>query len=386
MAAALALGLKGYNVHVLEQSTDFKEIGAGIQLGPNVFRMFEVLNLAKPIKRSAVFPDALVMRDALSAQEITNIPVNTANFIKHFGFPYAVIYRPDLHKTLLKACKRLTNIQLIYRKKVIKAEQTAEQVLVVCEDKSSFEGIALIGADGLWSKVRDNIIGIEEPRVSGHIAYRAVLPMGNVPTDLQSNEVILWAGPKTHLVQYPLHSGKIMNLVAVFHSDKYEEGWDVFGEPNELKQRFAGQHNKVLRLLEKIDAWKMWVLCDREPIKSWSAGRIGLLGDAAHPMLQYLAQGGCMAIEDAVCLANSLQLKNGDIVAALKSYEESRYLRTARVQLTARFYGDAYHASGPTAELRDLALRARTVEQAYAGMTWLYKGVDNEGRQVLNTN
>jgi 2-polyprenyl-6-methoxyphenol hydroxylase-like FAD-dependent oxidoreductase len=207
--------------------------------------------------------------------------------------------------------------------------------------------------------------------------------MSKVPKHLRWNSVVLWAGPRTHLVQYPLHRGEIMNLVAVFHSDRHEEGWNVFSEPEELRQRFAGQHPDVLALLERIEPWRMWVLCGREPVKTWSRGRVGLIGDAAHPMLQYLAQGACMAIEDAVCLATRLERRNGDIAQALLDYQRHRYLRTARVQLTTRFYGDAYHAAGPTAELRDMALKARTSEQSHAGVEWLYSGVDESGGHLL---
>ena len=381
LAAALALAQKTFDVIVLEQANQFKEVGAGIQLGPNVFKMFKALNLIEPVEELAVFPDALVMRDALTANAITRIPINTASFKKQFRFPYGVIYRPDLLNILKQACDRLPNINIIFNKRVVKTEQTPIKAFVICEDHTSYEAQAVIGADGLWSEIRKNILGNEAPRVSGHIAYRAVLPIDDVPEGSRNNEVTLWAGPKTHLVQYPLHRGEIMNLVAVFHSDRYEEGWDVYGESSELHERFSGQHTYVLDLLAKINSWKMWVLCDREPVKSWSNGRISLLGDAAHPMLQYLAQGGCMAIEDAICLADNLDKQSGDIIGALQSYQNDRYLRTARVQLTARFYGDVYHAAGPTAELRDLTLGGRTTDQAYAGMKWLYSGIDEVGRQ-----
>ena len=190
-----------------------------------------------------------------------------------------------------------------------------------------------------------------------------------------------WA--KNSLSPVPVASRGVMNLVAVYHSDRYEEGWDVFGSPEELHERFRDQHHDVLSLLEKIKSWRMWVLCDREPIRNWSHNRVGLLGDAAHPMLQYLAQGACMAIEDAVCFSNQLEKRNGEISKALKDYQEKRYLRTARVQLTARFYGDAYHAIGPTAELRNLALKKRTQTQSYASMEWLYNGVNDIGEQIF---
>jgi len=383
IAAALALSRQGRAVHVLEQADGFGEVGAGIQLGPNVFRMFEVLGVTEAINAVAAFPDALVMKDALSGGEVTRIPVNTDAFRDRFYYPYGVIYRPDLHDVLLDACRASPLVELSTGCKVNGFEDRGDHVTVVTEDGQTLDGTALIGADGLWSAVRRTLVDDGEPRVSGHIAYRAVLPAAEFPEQLRWNTVVLWAGPKTHLVQYPLRRGEIFNLVAVFHSDRYEEGWDVFGDPQELHARFAGQHADVLTLLERIESWRMWVLCDREPIADWSRGRATLLGDAAHPMLQYLAQGACMAIEDGVCLADRVVTHGDDLAAAFRDYQSSRYLRTGRVQITARYYGDAYHAAGVTAELRHMLLSARSPEAAYDGMAWLYAGIDASGAQQL---
>ena len=188
--------------------------------------------------------------------------------------------------------------------------------------------------------------------------------------------MVIWAGEKTHLVHYPLRSGEISNLVAVFHSNRYEEGWDSYGDPAELHERFAGTCEEVRTLLGKIEEWRMWVLCDREPIRDWSDGRVTLLGDAAHPMLQYLAQGACMAIEDAVCLADKVAERQGDYAAAFLAYQAARYLRTGRVQLMARIYGEVYHASGVIRELRNMWLGARSQADSLEGMAWLYGGPD----------
>ena len=226
----------------------------------------------------------------------------------------------------------------------------------------------------MWSKIRDRIVGDGKPRVSGHIAYRAVLKREDVPEDLWRPDVILWAGPRTHFVHYPLRRGELYNLVAVFHSDHYEEGWNTEGSTELLWEHFKGQRPEVLRMLERIDTWRMWVLCDREPVKNWSNGRVTLLGDAAHPMLQYLAQGACMATEDALVLADKVAASPDDLPGAFTAYQQDRYLRTGRVQIMARVYGDFYHARGVTAELRDLALGGRTPEQSYEGIAWLYGG------------
>jgi salicylate hydroxylase len=259
-------------------------------------------------------------------------------------------------------------------------EDLGDRVALHLEGGRRIEGAALVGADGLWSKIRAQLIGDGKPRVSGHIAYRAVLPRAEVPDDLWQNNVVLWAGPKTHLVHYPLRRGELYNLVAVFHSDRYEEGWDSFGDAEELHRKFARERPEVQRLLEKIDAWKMWVLCDREPVRHYSSGRVTLLGDAAHPMLQYLAQGANMAIEDALVLAAYAEISGGEFAQAFRWYEDARYLRNARVQTTARYYGDIYHAAGVVREVRNwfLAPGARSdpgAKPSFEGVAWLYDGI-----------
>ncbi|MCW0234494.1 MAG: 3-hydroxybenzoate 6-monooxygenase [Ferrovibrio sp.] len=373
LATALALALKGLPSVLLEQSAEFREVGAGIQLGPNVFRRFETLGIRAAIEADAVFPENLIMRDALTGEEVTRLPMGE-QARAHWGMPYAVTHRADLHNTLLQACLAQTPITLRTSARVTGWQDAGDSVSVTLADGETIEGSSLVACDGLWSQVREQIVGDGKPRVSGHIAYRAVLPAGEVPPDQFENNVVLWAGPKTHLVHYPLRRGTLFNLVAVFHSNRYEEGWNSFGDVAELNERFQNQQPQVHKLLDKIDSWRMWVLCDREPVANWTRGRIALLGDAAHPMLQYLAQGACMAIEDAVCLADKLAARRDDPNAAFLAYQQERYLRTARVQVMARVYGDFYHATGPVRELRNMALGSRTKAQAYAGNDWLYGG------------
>ena len=380
-AAALALAQKGRAVRLLEQAPEFGEVGAGIQIGPNVFKMFDVLGVTEQILDVAVLPENLIMRDALTGEEIVRMPVGSKAFRERYTYPYGVIYRPDLHNTLIDACAAQPLVETHTGVAVTGFEDTGEGVRVFTEAGETHDGCALIGADGLWSKVREQLVGDGKPRVSGHIAYRAVLPTPEFPEHLKQDNVVLWAGPKTHLVQYPLHRGDIYNLVAVFHSDRYEEGWDTFGDSDELMRRFAGEHEDVLTLLDKIDSWRMWVLCDREPIKDWSRGRVTLLGDAAHPMLQYLAQGACMATEDGVCLATRVDANGDDFETAFREYQSLRYLRTARVQLTARLYGDIYHAAGATADLRNAMMRGIDQTKPGEGMAWLYEGLDETGAQ-----
>jgi 2-polyprenyl-6-methoxyphenol hydroxylase-like FAD-dependent oxidoreductase len=259
LAAALALGRKGLEVRVFEQGSEFKEIGAGIQLGPNVYRMFDLLGLTEAIEGYSVHPDNMVMMDGLTGEEVIRLPVGGAAFRKRFGgYLYGVIHRADLHQVFLDACKREKNVELNVLAKALRFEQDGDRVTLHMEDGRRVEGCALVGADGLWSRVRNQLFGDAKPRVSGHIAYRAVLPRAEVPPDLWQNNVVLWAGPKTHLVHYPLRRGELYNLVAVFHSDKYEEGWNVYGDPQELEQKFSSERPEVRRLLAKINAWTMW--------------------------------------------------------------------------------------------------------------------------------
>jgi 2-polyprenyl-6-methoxyphenol hydroxylase-like FAD-dependent oxidoreductase len=371
LAAAYALARKGFPVRVLEQASEFKELGAGIQLGPNIFKAIDKLGLKDALLADVWQPGALEMRSALTGAQVARIPLDQ-RFIDRFQQPYAVTHRADIHAVFLKACQGNDLVTLETQRQVEGFAQENGGVTVTLTTGERISGRALIGCDGMWSKIREAIVGDGKPRVSGHIAYRAVLKRDEVPADLWHPDVILWAGPRTHLVHYPLRRGELYNLVAVFHSDRYVEGWNAEADADVLWAHFKGQRPEVLRLLERIETWRMWVLCDREPVKDWSKGAVVLLGDAAHPMLQYLAQGAGMATEDAVALAENAAAQPHDLPAAFKAYVQQRYLRTARVQIMARVYGDFYHARGPTAELRDQMLAGRTAEQSYDGMAWLY--------------
>lgn len=374
LIAAYALAYKGFPVRLFEQSSEFREVGAGIQLGPNIFRVLEKVGLKDAVLADAHIPPAQEMRDALTGKLITTVPLG-AEFSQRFGGqPYGVTHRADIHGAFLKACQSSNLIALETSRRVESYEDHGDRVSVTLNNGERAEGRALIGCDGMWSTIRERIVGDGKPRVSGHIAYRAVLRRDQVPDDLWRPEVVLWAGPRTHFVHYPLRRGELFNLVAVFHSDHYEEGWNAEGSKDLLWQHFKGQVPQVMRLLERIETWRLWVLCDREPVKNWTQNRVTLLGDAAHPMLQYLAQGACMATEDAVVLADKVAAQPDDLPAAFKAYQQDRYLRTGRVQIMARVYGEFYHARGVTAELRDMALAGRTPAQSYDGIAWLYGG------------
>lgn len=370
-SCALALAAAGFRVCLLEQAPAFVEAGAGLQVGPNMVYALGQLGLRDRVLADAWKPGNLVMRDALDGSEVTRVPV-TDGFHELFGEPYAVTHRADLHGAIIEAAAERPEIELRTNSAVESITEDATGISVTLRGGECVRGAALIGADGLWSRVREHVLGDGPPRVSGHIAYRAVLRRDEVPDRLWSPDVVLWAGPKTHFVHYPLRRGELYNLVAVFHSDRYAEGWNEDGDPEELWRHFSGERPEVRELLERIETWKYWVLCDREPRRGWSRGRITLLGDAAHPTLQYLAQGAAMAVEDSLCLATELTSCGGDIASAFASYEDRRVVRTARLQLTSRLYGDIYHARWVAAELRRELLHDRRPEQAWAGMSWLY--------------
>ena len=374
LAAAYALSLKGFPVRVLEQSAEFREVGAGIQLGPNIFRALERIGLKEAILADAWRPGSLEMRCGLSGEVITRMPLGE-QAAERYQQPYAVTHRADIHGVFLKACQGSNLVSLENNRRIMDFEDDGAGVTAVLDTGERITGRALIGCDGMWSRIREKIVGDGEPRVSGHIAYRAVLKRSEVPDDLWQPDMVLYAGPRTHFVHYPLRRGELYNLVAVFHSDRYVEGWNAEADPEELWTRFRGQRPEVLRLLERIETWRMWVLCDREPIKDWSKGRVTLLGDAAHPMLQYLAQGACMATEDAVWLAEKAAAQPDDVPSAFKAYQEQRYLRTGRVQIMARVYGESFTWAAWRRSCGNRMLRGRTVEQAYDGIAWLYGGM-----------
>ncbi len=335
--------------------------------------------IAGEINEFAVFPKSLLMRDSVTGQEVTRISLGE-EFLARFKYPYALIHRADLHRVLLAANRRERLIELRPATKIDTVEERSDGVVVLTDQGKHYFADALIGADGLWSTIRPLTINDGKPVVSGHIAYRAVLPTSEMPERLRWQSMVLWAGDKVHLVHYPLRGGNLFNLVAVFHSNRYEEGWDTFGDADELHERFAGTCVEVRTLLAKIESWRMWVLCDRQPVKEWSRGRMTLLGDAAHPMLQYLAQGAGMAIEDAVCLADSVEEADGDFAAGFQGYHAARYLRTGRVQVMARVYGEFFHAAGVVRELRNMMLAGRTQAQALESMDWLYGEQPGLGR------
>ncbi len=370
MAAALALARRGFHVKVLEQSVQLGEIGAGLQLGPNGFAAFDALGVGEVARARAVYTDQMVMTDALDETLVGRIPTGAA-FQQRFGNPYAVIHRADVHNALLSGAQATGRIEVATATQVQRIEQDESSVTVFDAKGGQHRGVALIGADGVKSAVRRQFVG-DEARVSGHVVYRAVADRVDFPKDLQWNAASIWVGPNCHLVHYPLRGGEQYNVVVTFHSRDAEE-WSVrLGRREEVQSYFEGICPKARQLIDLPKDWTRWATADREPIAHWNHGRVTLLGDAAHPMLQYLAQGACMAIEDAVTLGEALRVNDNNFHKAFELYQRSRVARTARVVLSAREMGRIFHAKGVERLVRNDLWKGRTPERFYDALEWLY--------------
>ncbi|WP_159913465.1 3-hydroxybenzoate 6-monooxygenase [Pantoea sp. 18069] len=370
VAAALALARQGYTVQVLEQAPQLGEIGAGIQLGPNAFAAFDALGIGERARSRAVYTDEMVMHDALDETLVGRIPTGEA-FRARFGNPYAVIHRADIHTSLLEGAREQSAIETFTGTHITRVEQNEGSVTVHDQNGRSFTGQALIAADGVKSVVRQQYVG-DNARVSGHVVYRAVVEKEDFPEDLRWNAASIWVGPNYHLVHYPLRGGEQYNVVVTFHSRENEE-WGVRdGSRDEVQSYYASCCPRAHQLIDLPKSWKRWATADRDPIAQWSFGRATLLGDAAHPTLQYIAQGACMALEDAVTLGEALKACDQDFVKAFALYERSRIARTARVVLSAREMGRIFHARGVERLVRNDLWKGRTPERFYDAMEWLY--------------
>ena len=379
LATALGLAQKGFRSILLEKASSLGEIGAGIQLGPNAFHAFDYLGVGEAARGMAVYIDQLRLMDALTADEITHIDLGEA-FRVRFGNPYAVVHRGDLHGVFLRACRESELIELRVSSEVLRYDQDGTSVTAHLANGERVTGSLLIGADGLWSNVRKQVTSDGSPRVSGHTTYRSVIPTEQMPDDLRWNAATLWAGPKCHIVHYPLSGWKVFNLVVTYHNDAPEP---VAGKPvsiEEVLHGFQHIHPRPRSIIHHGRNWKLWVLCDRDPNERWVDGRVTLLGDAAHPMLQYFAQGACQAMEDAVCLSHMLSQYPDDYAAALEHYRAQRFPRSARVQLMSRAIGEhIYHPAGEHARIRNAIMSAKTSEDHYRDLAWLYGGTGLKG-------
>lgn len=374
---SLAIGLvrAGLASKVLEKSSKFGEIGAGIQLGPNAFHCFDRLGIGDKARQMAVYIDGLRLMDAINGERICHIDLGD-NFRQRYGNPYAVVHRGDLHNVLQDACEASDLIELHTSSEVVDYRQDGSRVEAILAGGEIVAGVALVGADGLWSKIREKLVNDGPPRVSGHTTYRSVVPFAQMPEELRWNAATLWAGPRCHIVHYPLSDWKLFNLVVTYHNDAPEPVAGLAVAKEEVLKGFQHIHPLPRSIIEARDDWRMWVLCDREPVENWSQGRVTLLGDAAHPTLQYLAQGACMAMEDAVVLSDTIGNCDGDFAAAFMDYQTRRITRTARVTLASRAMGEhIYHPAGAHAKVRDELLKNWSQEEYYHRLDWLYGGI-----------
>ena len=370
LAAAVALSQQGVHVTVLEQATELGEIGAGVQLGPNAFAALDALGVGENARKRAVFTERLIMMDAVDGSEVGSFPVGQA-FRDRFKNPYAVIHRADIHTSMLEATQGSNLIQVETSTKVVSVSQDDQGVTAVDQNGRIFKADALVAADGVRSVIREKLFN-DPPRISGHVVYRAVVPVAEMPLDLQINAPVVWAGPDCHLVHYPLRDGQQYNLVVTFHS-RDEEEWGVTdGSKEEVLSYFDGICPRARQMLHLPKTWRRWATADRNPLEKWGDGRVTMLGDAAHGMLQYMAQGACMAIEDAVTLGQAMKHCQGNVVKTFQLYEKSRIPRTARVVLSAREMGRLYHAKGVERLVRNQLWEGRTPERFYDALEWLY--------------
>ncbi|MFC8830969.1 3-hydroxybenzoate 6-monooxygenase [Streptomyces sp. NPDC057137] len=380
LATALAAARHGHRITVLERREEFTELGAGIQLAPNAFHALDRIGVGHAVRSRAVFIDALRLFDGTSDERVTAMPL-TGAYRERYGNPYAVVHRTDLYLPLLEACRTAPGVELLTGCHVIGYENDSTGVTALLAGGARLPGDALVGADGIRSAVRAQLVGDGEPRVSGHTIYRSVIPMEQVPHELRSNDVSLWAGPKWHFVHYPISGGRELNLAAT-----RDDGarLPVAGLPVErarVLREFDSMGTVARTLLELGTDWKRWVLCDRDPVDRWVEGRVALLGDAAHPMLQYAAQGACQALEDAVLLGDlvegAVSVPDDDLPQRLTAYNQLRRARTAKAQRVAREMGrQIYHPAGTAAKERNALLSGLSPEELWEKVDWLHRDRD----------
>ncbi|WP_416400320.1 FAD-dependent monooxygenase [Alicycliphilus denitrificans] len=384
LAAALGSARAGWEVRLFERASAFTEIGAGVQIGPNVVRRLQAWGLQGALQAVAAFPDRLRVRSALTGAELAALPLG-ARAIERYGAAYATIHRADLHGLLLAAVRGLPGVHLNLGLSVQEHAQEGGAVTVRLAHGDGrlveVEGDALIGADGLRSGTRARLLGEAPTRASGHLAYRAVVRQDQLPQALRSGDVTAWLGPRLHVVQYPLRRGELLNVVAIRHGRPPAdlESWDHGANAADLEAALARTCAPLQDLIRAVPqaggGWRLWPLLDRPPVAGpheMARGLVALLGDAAHPMRPYLAQGAGMAIEDAAELQRALAMHDLEVPLRLTRYALNRWQRNARVQERSRRNGRIFHATGPVRWGRDLALRL--LGERLLDVPWLYRG------------
>ncbi|MFY3383710.1 FAD-dependent monooxygenase [Paracidovorax sp. MALMAid1276] len=384
LAAALAASKAGWDVRLFERAAAFSEVGAGVQAGPNVVRCLQAWGLQGALEAVAAFPDSLRVRSAVSGQELARLALG-ATAVERYGAAYATLHRADLHGLLHAAVQQATPTQL-HLDEAIDAFDDADGVVTVRTRRGkAVESDALIGADGLWSRTRSQLLGAAAPRVTGHLAYRALVPQQALPAALRTAQVTAWLGPRLHAVQYPVRRGELLNLVVIVQGPVPSdlEDWDHAAQAQGLDHALQGTCTALQDLVRNVGdvgeaggtGWRLWPLCDRPPLRSaddMARGLVALLGDAAHPMRPYLAQGAGMAIEDAVELQRALSMHDLEVPLQLRRYALNRWQRNARVQARSVRNGRVFHATGLVRWGRDWSLRL--LGERVLDVPWLYRG------------
>lgn len=372
LSTALALSRAGRQVRVLEQAKEFGEVGAGIQLAPNCTRILDDYGLLDDAKTLGVVPERMVMRDAVDGSELTSLDLRDVH--RRYGFPYLVIHRSDLHAMFLQACRE-SGVELLTEQRVRSYTRHERAASVTTDTGTVHHAAAVIAADGLHSVARGLIVD-DQPVSSAYVAYRGTVPVADIAEPVDLSEVVVYVGPRCHFVHYGLRGGDLLNQVAVFESPKARAGLTDWGTPDELDTAFAGTCDFVQQRLSDMWRDKWWRMYDRDPIDRWVDGRVALLGDAAHPPLQYMAQGAIMAIEDGWVLGEHVHCgRRGDGTVdwdqAFAAYQAVRPEHCRRVVLTARAWGDLWHLDGVKRDQRNALLRSRAVAD-YSFTDWIY--------------
>jgi salicylate hydroxylase len=362
LMAALTLAEAGWRVTLADREPRLQEVGAGLQLAPNATRLLGPLGILDALDDLAVEPAALCIRNGETGDRLSRTPLG-ASAAARFGAPFLVVHRADLQRALLRRAEANPAITIRLGLALVDLRESGEAVTGLFEDGAGaalpIAADLLVAADGLWSRGR-RIAGLPGPsRYSGKTAWRTLVPRAQAPIFAREAEVNLWLGAGVHVVHYPVCGGEFVNLVAIIEDEWREEGWSAPGNPDVITSRMRGLAPRLRDLAGAAEHWNRWALLDRPPESRWSRGRMTLLGDAAHPMLPFLAQGASQAIEDAAALAALLPAtRDGTrIAAALRRYDALRIPRTARIQAEARRQGTIYHLSGLGGRARDTALR-----------------------------
>src|ERR1035437_7427863 len=380
LSAALACSRVGAQVELFESATEFAEVGAGIQLGPNVMKVLHGWGLQDALSAVCAFPQRLQVRSAMSGNELGVLRLG-ALAVEHYWSPYATIHRADLQAVLLAAVHKQADVQLNLGSPADRFVQHDDGVTLQMADGREVQGDLLVGADGLWSRMRQQLLNDGAPRATGHLAYRALVRQSSLPEHLRSGQITAWLGPQLHVVHYPVRRGEWLNVVAVVHGHMYGDAqyWDHSASPVELRRSLAATCSVLQELIGAIEPWRLWALSIRPPMRGaheQAQGRVALLGDAAHPMLPYLAQGAGMAIEDADALGRALASGAADLPGALARYAAQRWQRNARVQARAMRNGQIFHATGLVRWARDLSMKL--LGERLLDVPWLYRGASPE--------